>query len=291
VKLGLFSANISARSSGSGAAATAKLAEEIGLESLWTGEHIVIPAYFNTPYPYDPSGKMPGAEGVDSPDIPDPLIWLAYAAAVTRTIRLATGVTVLPLRHPMVVAKQIATLDALSGGRFILGIGVGWLAEEFDALGVPFGDRGRRTDAYLEAMRALWTQDAASVSNPFIEFQDAICRPRPRSSIPIVVSGSSVAAARRTARVGDGWFPGAATADELAHWLAVLRNECRAVGRDPSDVELTVHDRNTEPDALSASIEEFVKAGVSRVLVTNLPADELQAVVAVLTDRFGVGTT
>jgi probable F420-dependent oxidoreductase len=174
VKLGLFSANISEHSSGPEAVATAQLAEGLGLESLWTGEHIVIPAHFDTPYPYDSSGKMPGAGGVD---MPDPLVWLAYVAAATRTIKLATGVTVLPLRDPMVAAKQIATLDVLSGGRFILGIGVGWLAEEFAALGVPFNDRGRRTDAYLEAMRALWTQDEAAVSNSFVAFDGAISRP------------------------------------------------------------------------------------------------------------------
>ena len=285
VKLGLFSANISLATSAEDATETATLAEGVGLESMWTGEHIVIPAQYDTPYPYNSSGEMPGAAAVD---MPDPLVWLAYAAAVTSKIKLATGVTVLPLRHPLVAAKQIATLDALSGGRFILGIGVGWLAEEFDELGVSFKDRGRRTDAYLEAMQALWSQRAASVSNSFVKVRGAISRPRPRSPIPIVVSGSSTAAARRAARVGDGWFPGAATAEELRHWVAILREECRAVGRDPAEIELTVHDRNIEADALSVSIEDFVEVGASRVLISKVPADELQPLAEILTSRFGV---
>jgi alkanesulfonate monooxygenase SsuD/methylene tetrahydromethanopterin reductase-like flavin-dependent oxidoreductase (luciferase family) len=169
-----------------------------------------------------------------------------------------------------------------------LGIGVGWLAEEFDELGVSFKDRGRRTDAYLEAMQALWSQRAASVSNSFVKFRGAISRPRPRLPIPIVVSGSSTAAARRAARVGDGWFPGAATAEELRHWVAILREECRAVGRDPAEIELTVHDRNIEADALSVSIEDFVEVGASRVLISKVPADELQPLAEILTSRFGV---
>jgi alkanesulfonate monooxygenase SsuD/methylene tetrahydromethanopterin reductase-like flavin-dependent oxidoreductase (luciferase family) len=141
VKLGLFSANTTLNVSGSQAAATARLAEDIGLESLWVAEHIVIPAGYTTAYPYDPSGKLPDGEDIDWPD---PFVWLTYAAAITERIKLATGVTVLPLRNPVVTAKQIATLDALSGGRVILGVRVGWLGEEFEALGVPFKDRGRR---------------------------------------------------------------------------------------------------------------------------------------------------
>jgi probable F420-dependent oxidoreductase len=240
VKLGLFSANTTPNVSGSQAAATARLAEDIGLESLWVAEHIVIPAGYSTAYPYDPSGKLPDGEDIDWPD---PFIWLTYAAAITERIKLATGVTVLPLRDPVVTAKQIATLDALSGGRVILGVGVGWLGEEFEALGVPFKDRGRRHDDYLQAMKALWTQEKAAISNSFVDFRDAISRPRPASSVPVVVSGHSAAAARRVARVGDGWFPGVATAGELADLYAVVREECGALARNPSEIEITVYVR------------------------------------------------
>ena len=132
----------------------ARAAEAAGFESLWTVEHVVVPEGYESTYPYDPSGKMPGGER--SP-IPDPLIWLAYLAARTERIKLATGILILPQRNPVVLAKELATLDRMSGGRMIAGIGVGWLEEEFDAIGVPFRDRGKRTDAYVEAMRALWS--------------------------------------------------------------------------------------------------------------------------------------
>jgi probable F420-dependent oxidoreductase len=250
-------------------------------------EHIVIPAGYSTAYPYDPSGKLPDGEDIDWPD---PFIWLTYAAAITERIKLATGVTVLPLRNPVVTAKQIATLDALSGGRVILGVGVGWLGEEFEALGVPFKDRGRRHDDYLQAMKALWTQDKAAISNGFVDFRGAISRPRPASSVPVVVSGHSAAAARRVARVGDGWFPGVATAGDLADLYAVVREECGTLGRNPSEIEITVYVSGSDADALSTSIEEFAAAGVSRILLTKLPDENLRALVAVLGDRFDIVT-
>jgi probable F420-dependent oxidoreductase len=281
VKLGLFSANTTPHASGSQAAATARLAEDIGLESLWVAEHIVIPAGYSTAY-HDPSGKLPDGEDIDWPD---PSIWLTYAAAVTERIKLATGVTVLPLRNPVVTAKQIATLDALSGGRVILGVGVGWLGEEFEALGVPFNDRGRRHDDYLQAMKALWTQEKAAISNSFVDFRDVISRPRPSASVPVVVSGHSAAAARRVARVGDGWFPGVATAGDLADLYAVVREECSTLGRNPFEIEITVYVSGSDADALSTSIEEFAAAGVSRILLTNLPDDDLPALAAVLGSR------
>ncbi len=131
----------------------ARAAEAAGFESLWTTEHVVVPAGYQSSYPYSPSGRMPGEE--DSP-MPDPLIWLAYVAAATSTIKLGTGVLILPQRNPVVLAKELATLDHLSGGRMLLGVGAGWLEEEFAAIGVPFGDRGRRVDEYVAAMRGLW---------------------------------------------------------------------------------------------------------------------------------------
>ena len=135
------------------AVAFARAAEAAGFESIWTVEHVVVPTEYASPYPYSPTGKMPGT--VDSP-IPDPLIWLTYVAAATSAIRLATGILVLPQRNPVVLAKETATLDQLSGGRLLLGIGVGWLKEEFDAIGVPFAERGARTDeAVTRAARAV----------------------------------------------------------------------------------------------------------------------------------------
>jgi hypothetical protein len=139
-----------------------------------------VPADYKSPYPYSPDGRMPGAE--DSP-IPDPLIWLAYVAAATERIKLGTGILILPQRNPIVLAKELATLDRLSAGRLLLGIGLGWLGEEFDAIGVPFGDRGARADEYVAALRALWTEDAATFHGEYATSTTASCdRDRPRVS-------------------------------------------------------------------------------------------------------------
>ena len=139
--------------------------------------------------------------------IPDPLIWLAYVAAATERIRLATGILILPQRNPVVLAKELATLDHLSGGRIILGIGIGWLAEEFAAIGVPFAERAARTDDHVAALRALWSDDPTH-HGEFTQFTDCIVSPRPAAgSIPIHVGGHSEAAARRAGRLGDGYFP------------------------------------------------------------------------------------
>ena len=135
----------------------ATTAEDVGIESLWTVEHVVVPVGYESTYPYDPSGRMPGPE--NSP-IFDPILPLTYAAAITSKIKLATGVVILPQRHPFYIAKEAATLDVLSGGRAILGIGVGWLEEEFDALGIPFQTRASRTRETVEAMRQLWSPGA-----------------------------------------------------------------------------------------------------------------------------------
>jgi probable F420-dependent oxidoreductase len=288
VKLGLMSANTTPHLSGAQVAATARVAEDIGLESLWAAEHIVIPAEYDTVYPYDPSGKIPDAEITDWPD---PLIWLAYTAASTDRIKLATGVTVLPLRHPMVMAKQIATLDALSGGRLILGVGVGWLSEEFEALGVPFSDRGRRHDDHLAAMQALWSQDTASIASTYATFDNAISRPKPANvAIPIVISGSSKRAARRAAQIGNGFFPGTTDVDELRALLDVIADQCRTVGRNPDEVELTVYAGDTDADVLSRRIDDLTLVGVSRVLLTNLPEHELRSLAAILGNRFELAT-
>lgn len=183
----------------------AQAAEAAGFESLWTVEHVVVPSNYDSPYPYDASGKMPGGE--ESP-IPDPLIWLSFVAAATQTIKLATGILILPQRNPVVLAKEIATLDHLSKGRMLLGVGVGWLEEEFNAIGVPFADRGKRNDDYIAAMRALWTQEKASHHSEYTNFDECIMRPQPvNGMIPIHIGGHTDIAARRAGRLGDGFFP------------------------------------------------------------------------------------
>jgi probable F420-dependent oxidoreductase len=188
------------------AVALAQAAETAGFESLWTVEHTIVPAGYASAYPYDPSGKMAGGRN-DMP-LPDPLIWMAFVAAATTKIKLATGILILPQHNPVLAAKQIATLDHMSRGRILLGVGVGWLQEEFAALGVPFAERGARMDEYISAMRELWSADKPTFKGRFVAFEGAYCRPQPvNKSVPIIVGGHSEAAARRAGRLGDGFFP------------------------------------------------------------------------------------
>jgi probable F420-dependent oxidoreductase len=173
-------------------------AEENGIESLWTVEHVVVPVGYESPYPYSPSGRMPGPE--NSP-IPDPILPLAFAAAKSQRLRLGTGVLILPQRHPAYVAKEIATLDVLSGGRALLGVGIGWLAEEFETLGIPFGERVARTEEAIPAIRSLWEPSPAPFEGRFYRWGPVESNPKPvqRPGVPIVIGGHVDAAARRAA--------------------------------------------------------------------------------------------
>ena len=271
MKFGVMFANTGPMAHAEGAVAIAQAAEAGGIESLWAVEHTIVPAGYQSTYPYSPTGRMPGPE--DS-DIPDPLIWLTFVAAHTSTIRLATGILILPQRNPIVLAKEVATLDRLSGGRVELGIGVGWLEEEFDALGVPFADRGRRTDDYIAALRALWTQPEATHHGEFASFAGAISRPQPtQSTIPIVVGGHSKAAARRAGRLGDGFFPAGASHDELAVLLDVMRATAVEHGRDPDAVEVTTGGDGALGSKALDEVKALADMGVSRVIVPPLAFD------------------
>ena len=271
MKFGVAFANIGPMTYPEGAAAIGQAAEAGGFESLWTVEHVLVPAGYASPYPYSPTGKMPGP---DDSDIPDPLIWLTYVAASTSTIRLGTGILILPQRNPIVVAKEIATLDRLSGGRVELGVGVGWLEEEFDALGISFADRGVRTDDNIAVLRALWAEGEASHDSQYTTFSKAYSRPRPtQARIPITIGGHSKAAARRAGRIGDGFFPGKGSHEELADLIAVMRATATEHGRDPDAIEITTGGDG----ALGAGALDEVKAladmGVSRVIVPPLAFD------------------
>jgi probable F420-dependent oxidoreductase len=271
MKFGMMFANVGPMAYAEGATGLAQAAEDAGFESIWTVEHVVVPAGYQSRYPYSETGRMPGPE--DS-DIPDPLIWLAYVAAATTRIRLATGILILPERNPVVLAKELATLDRLSGGRVELGIGVGWLQEEFAVLGVPWEGRGRRTDDYVHALRALWTQDVASYDGEFVRFTDAICRPRPtQGTIPVVVGGHSKAAARRAGRLGDGFFPGRGSHEELAELVAEVRRSAIEHGRDPDAIEITSGGGGALGRRALDEVKALADLGVSRVIVPPLAFD------------------
>ena len=265
MKFGVVFANTMGWSEPAGAVEAARAAEAAGFESFWTVEHVIFPDGYQSAYPYSPTGKMPAAP---STPIPDPLIWLAYVAAVTTTLRLATGILILPQRNPLVLAKEVATLDHLSGGRVELGIGVGWLKEEFDALGVPWAERGRRTDEYIEAMRALWERDHASYSGRFAGFSNVSSNPKPvQSSVPIVVGGHSRAAAERAGRLGDGFFPGRGTPAELAESFDIVRQTAAAAGRDPSAIEFSAGHPGIFGDDPVGAVQEMASIGVGRIIV------------------------
>ncbi len=277
MRFGIIFANTGPFAQGEAAAAMAVAAEEAGFESLWTVEHVVVPSGYESTYPYDPSGKMPGGEEFD---IPDPLIWLSYVGAATSTIKLATGILIVPQRNPVVLAKELATLDHLTGGRMELGIGVGWLEEEFDAIGVPFAERGRRTDDHIAAMRALWGEEKATYDGEFTSFTDCISRPRPtRGSIPVHVGGHTDIAARRAGRLGDGFFPGKGTTEELARSFDIVRDTAKEHGRDPGAIELTAGGATIGGGAVDA-IKALEDIGVDRVVVPGFafwgnPAEDL----------------
>lgn len=237
-------------------------AENNGFDSVWTIEHVVVPVGYQATYPYDPSGKIPIPN--DTP-MPDPLLPLAYAAALTETIKLATGIVILPQRHPLYIAKEAATLDRLSRGRLLLGIGIGWLKEEFDALGIPFAERAPRTDETVRAMRSLWKGEAEAFESEYFSWGPVDSWPKPvrESGVPIVVGGHSKAAARRAARLGDGFFPGVFSPEQLADIVQVMHEECDRIGRDPGEIEVTAVLGATEP----ALAEQMAEAGASRLLM------------------------
>ena len=240
-----------------------RAAERAGFESLWGGEHVILPSTIESRYPYTADGKIPAEP--DTP-IPDPLIWLAFAAAAAPTMRLGTCILIVPQRNPLVLAKELATLDRISGGRVELGLGVGWLKEEFDALGVPWERRGARNDEYIEAMRALWAGPHAEFHGEFVDFDPVTCSPRPvQDSIPILVGGDSDVALRRAARMADGYFPGEGDMDRLAALIGRLRETCAAHDRDPDEIEINAIFAHFA-DPLPA-LEKMREIGVGRAMV------------------------
>ena len=259
----------------------ARTAEEAGFDSVWAIEHVVVPADYRSTYPYDPSGRLMGQEA-DDLALPDPLVWLAWVGAATSRIELCTGVVILPQRNPVVLAKEVATLDHLSGGRVRLGVGIGWLAEEFAALGVPFERRGPRTDDYVRAMRALWQQDAATHHGEFADFERLYCRPQPaRGTVPIVVGGHTEPAARRAARLGDGFFPAKGGPTQLGALFDLVRRTAEDAGRDPASIELTA---GGKPEG--SYVERLAGLGVSRMVLPAAGLDQVERWGSELCDAF-----
>ncbi len=265
MKFGISHCNVGDLAEPDRAAALARHAEEAGFESLWTVEHVVIPDVYEPRYPETPDGRFWFAH-----DLPlaDPLIWMAYTAAQTSGLRLGTGILTLPQRNPLVTAKEVATLDRLSGGRVELGVGVGWLREEFEALGVEFAGRGERAEEAIAIMRELWAPGPRSHEGRRFGFTSVHCEPSPtRPAVPIHIGGATPVAARRAGRIGDGFFPGGYDHDLVLSLVDQARREAEESGRDGT-LEITVR-WTKDPEALAdRNVLDLLRdRGVDRVLV------------------------
>jgi len=255
VKLGLFAVNMGASAVPEEVVVTAQAAEAAGFESLWAGEHVVLP---------DP--QVPPSPMAPQDPALDPLLALTWAAAHTSTVRLATGIVILPQRNPVVLAKEIASLDVLCGGRFTFGVGVGYLEPEFRAIGADFENRGAVTDEYLDAMEALWYDEHPAFHGRFAGFADVDAYPRPvQRPIPIVIGGHTNPAYRRAVARGGGWYGFAMKPDGVAACIAGLRAAALEVERPPElgPLEITVTPRGRlTAEAASA----FADLGVDRLV-------------------------
>ena len=236
MKVGIIPINIGVQSPAQ-IVQTAQLIESLGYESAWTFEHVIVPVSYDSKYAYNKSGNMGAAPETN---FVDPLIALSAIAAATTTLRLATGVNILSQVNPIYMAKQAASLDFISNGRFMLGVGIGWLREEFDALGVPFERRGARFDDYVAGMRKIWSGDVVEHESDFISWKGFKSYPLPiQNPFPVVMGGVKGKIFERTAQLGNGWFAPSGDPTELKGHIQSLKKECDAIGRDLSEIEIT----------------------------------------------------
>ena len=260
MKLGLFGINLGACARPDVAVRVAQAAEAAGFDSVWTGEHVVLPDPQAPPSPAPPR----------TPFL-DPLVALAHLAGHTRRLRLATGIVILPQRNPLVLAKEVASLDVLSGGRAVLGVGAGYLHQEFAALGVPFARRGERTDEYIDALRALWSQEKPAFAGRFAAFSGIDAQPRPvqRPGAPIVVGGTSPGALRRAVARGNGCTASRSTRPRRrAASRASRRPPARSRGRRSSGGSRSRSRRRPAHDAAAA--RRYAELGVDRLALLGM---------------------
>jgi probable F420-dependent oxidoreductase len=262
MKFGIFGINMRPCDQPATAARVARAAEDAGFDTIWTGEHIILAD------PQTPPSPMP-------PDVPfvDSAVALAFAAGHTRTIKLATGIMILPLRNPLVLAKQLASLDVVSSGRLICGFGIGSLEAEFNALGMPFDHKGKRAEEYIGAMKAIWTMDKPHYSGRWVSFSGFRAEPRPaqKPCPPIIFGGNSVYAFSRTARLGDGWFGFALDRDRTAGYMDGIRQACDRFGRPFDQIEISVTPKGRVDLAVA---KQFAELGVHRIVLYTRARDE-----------------
>ena len=281
MKIGLIAVNVGGEDAGENMVALARKAEEVGLESLWTFEHVVVPLDYESRYPYHESGKFPAAPETS---FIDPLIALSHVAAVSKTLRLGTGINIVPQTNPLLLAKQAASLDYLSGGRLMLGVGAGWLAEEFAAMGTPFEGRGARFDDYLTAMKKVWSGDVVEHQSEFLDWSGFKSYPLPvqKPHIPLIIGGTSNAALKRVVAHGDGWIT-VGTPEELAGPRERLNNFAAEAGRDMASIEITGTWIYVKEGADSR--KQYEDLGVSRLLIPWLALGDADPLAGL--DRLG----
>lgn len=257
MEIGFFGINSGALVTGDAVIRAARLCEELGYHSVWAGEHMVAPSPRVPPSPIEPTDPML-----------DPLVALSWAGAVTTRLRLGTGVLLLPQRHPVQLAKEIASLDNLSGGRLLVGVGVAYLEPELRAMGVPMGRRGARSMEYLAAMRALWTQDAPAFEGDFASFSGVDAYPRPLDRVRgprVVMGGHSPAAYERTVRFADEWYGFALSPEKAAECIAGIGRAADEHGIQWAQGELTISVTPNRP-LTRESVEAYAAAGVHRLV-------------------------
>ena len=253
-------------------------AEALGYNSAWLGDHIVIPEKIESTYPYTPDGSASFPRRLP---FPDTFVLLAAIGAHTTTIQLGTSVIVVPYRNPLPVAKAVATVDMATHGRYLFGVGVGWMAEEFEALGEKFSERGGRTREYLQVMKAVWQEEAASFEGKYFSFPDLYAMPLPiqKPHPPIIFGGESMPALKRVADLGDGWQPGPIPVATLRERMGQLRELMAERDRDFSQLSISmlgdVKDLQDNPGKLAELGELGVREMV--LFMTALDTDKTLA--------------
>ena len=237
----------------------ARKAEELGFESIWYAEHPILPVHSQSQFPS--GGPIPETYAHFS----DPFIALARASGVTTTIKLATGITLVPERNPLLLAKEIASLDRFSGGRFLFGIGAGWNREETEIMGGDFDHRWTQVRESVAVMKELWTKDEAEFHGRYYDFPPVKCNPKPLQTPhpPVILGGMAKNVLRRVATWGDGWMPNRITPQELEKNRAVLDTLAEELGRDPASLTITVYGQSPDRDG----VQSLLNAGADRVVV------------------------
>ena len=252
-------------------ATVARKIEELGFDSLWVPEHPIIPVNTDSPWPGSPDGVIPKVYA----DIVDPFVALARASGVTTTLKLATGIVLVPERHPILLAKEVATLDMYSGGRFIFGIGAGWNREESEILGGDFDHRWTQARESVLAMKELWTKVESEHHGKYYDFPPVYSFPRPaqRPHPPVLLGGMARNVFRRVVEYGDGWLPNRVTPEDVAKGRATLDELASAAGRDPASIQVTVFGQQPDRDLL----KRFEEAGADRVTIRLETAAEAES--------------